>query len=545
MSRKRDTRKRLTSSSKQMRILDFIADTGIVSYRDVAKAMGEKENVVKATLHRLSESGVLAKWGPGAYGPTKRLSEIILPNLVETTAQLANYSEMRKLLEALSDKVVVGELRPLSTSYRVGAVFGDATDTISKHRGFVERVGDGLVQMQFNVRVIGYAYVTVGFQISGDNVAVVKQPDYVEKSPHEGDIEILQLIMANSKFTNLPLQLGDEYDEKTVEKIVEKIEDYANMGRELYLLISGYKIASDLETLTQAEIAVNVQNEAMDLKAVFIDGSILPGHLDPYLDFIIRNPKDVPKEWIQYFIEVRNLLIESYCKVYERALKRGIWLIGVVKNSMDKTILNELIKRVRGVKLPYVSDQLLMKYMLKEGEYVVYVPHKAVGSHNSDLKDGIAKFCGRQYPIYNVVFAHPYFHMYKPMVFTLLAPVDGSDLNTVAAEVAPLLKLAERLVAEDLYHERVADDTPVTLTYLKYIDDRIRREKGVVADIIAKQLDYILSQLLGRIVSKELVEISGAFSAFSFSPAGRKLVPKYDEDLITMLRKFANRLNEL
>ncbi|MEM4593364.1 MAG: DNA double-strand break repair nuclease NurA, partial [Sulfolobales archaeon] len=360
-----------------------------------------------------------------------------------------------------------------------------------------------------------------------------------------GDIEILQLIMANSKFTNLPLQLGDEYDEKTVEKIVEKIEDYANMGRELYLLISGYKIASDLETLTQAEIAVNVQNEAMDLKAVFIDGSILPGHLDPYLDFIIRNPKDVPKEWIQYFIEVRNLLIESYCKVYERALKRGIWLIGVVKNSMDKTILNELIKRVRGVKLPYVSDQLLMKYMLKEGEYVVYVPHKAVGSHNSDLKDGIAKFCGRQYPIYNVVFAHPYFHMYKPMVFTLLAPVDGSDLNTVAAEVAPLLKLAERLVAEDLYHERVADDTPVTLTYLKYIDDRIRREKGVVADIIAKQLDYILSQLLGRIVSKELVEISGAFSAFSFSPAGRKLVPKYDEDLITMLRKFANRLNEL
>jgi hypothetical protein len=98
---------------------------------------------------------------------------------------------------------------------------------------------------------------------------------------------------------------------------------------------------------------------------------------------------------------------------------------------------------------------------------------------------------------------------------------------------------------QDESHER-SGSIPLTLQQLKLIDQQIRQEKSFVADIIARQLDLILNQLLGHVISKEDVQISGRFMAYTFDPlTHKKLIQSKEEDLITMFRKFARQLGEI
>ncbi|MGC9108539.1 MAG: hypothetical protein ACP5IE_10190, partial [Infirmifilum sp.] len=313
-------------------------------------------------------------------------------------------------------------------------------------------------------------------------------------------------------------------------------------------LRSTYDIVKDIPLLEVTTRSITgLEKDEKTINAVFVDGSILPGHLDPYLDYIRENSRIIPRKWVDFFIEIRNLLIHSYCQLYEKAMSEGIWLIGVVKNGMDKTISRALVTKAEGVNIPLMSDQDLMKYLLDSDSYIIYQPHKVVGSR-SDVKDSISKFCNKVYPIYNIIYVPPELPIvHKPLQLTVLAPykLDLADSEKTNEELRTILSIVRMFNIQDESHER-SGNIPLTLQQLKLIDQQIRQEKSFVADIIARQLDLILNQLLGHVISKEDVQISGRFMAYTFDPlTHKKLIQSKEEDLITMFRKFARQLGEI
>jgi len=323
---------------------------------------------VRKTLERLILKGIVKRVGRGLYSyvPHKTLDVFTSPDTLTQQALddilhkvrgspiiSMEFLEKLKALKA-RDKdfknLKIRKANPLKGVEKI-TIGGSAADDSSRSiRQYASWSGGSFVRVSGRIRIAGIASLDI--HLTEDLPKIDLQgirflPEHIEKG---GSAEFV-LERFKRPFIEEPTILRDlDIDFDIAQEFARKISDYELI-----------EFNQDVMELALAE--AKRKSTSSDIAIAFIDGSILPGHLDPKIH---PNSKDLdkwPPEMAKQVLKRKERILRRFLHIYEYArLSENIILVGAIKNSNDMSLQASI-----GAYYD-VPDQALLMNAMKEGE---------------------------------------------------------------------------------------------------------------------------------------------------------------------------------
>jgi Fe2+ or Zn2+ uptake regulation protein len=277
------------------------------------------------------------------------------------------------------------------------------------------------------------------------------------------------------RYVRLPFVFRD-IDYETASFIAKKLSEYDFVDFQLEVIE---------HTLAEAKYKAT----SSDIAIAFIDGSILPGHLDPtiYPDSksLEEKLKDYP-DLLKIILDRKEAFLRKFIRIYEDVRDSNVVLIGTIKESKDKTL--QVLSKVYSD----VSDQeLLASAGLENTILGSFTKHRAIDALVKELSKFNLKLRDEVKIDSYYVFRYPNaLPLQLDIVFPKNVPEDLRDT---------ILWLLYHLTIPSEFHTKESDKGYhiLTLIPINIVDTEARKWSSQIATIIEKELsDKLYSVML-------------------------------------------------
>jgi predicted transcriptional regulator len=329
------------------------------------KGVNTTTDSVRKTLERLALKGIVKRVSKGLYSyvPHKTLDVFTSPDTL--TQQVLDdilhkvrgspiiamdFLEKLKALKAQDENFKIRKANPLKEVEKV-AIGGSAADDSSRPiRVYASWSGGSFVRVSGRIRIAGIASLDI--HLTEDLPKIDLQgikflPEHIE----EGGSAEFVLERFKRPFIEKPTILRDlDIDFDIAQEFARKISDYELI-----------EFNQDVIELALAE--AKRKSTSSDIAIAFIDGSILPGHLDPKIYPSSKDLDKWPPDMAKQVLKRKERILRRFLHIYEYArLSENIILVGAIKNSNDMSLQASIGAYYDA------PDQALLMNAMKEGE---------------------------------------------------------------------------------------------------------------------------------------------------------------------------------
>jgi hypothetical protein len=290
------------------------------------------------------------------------------------------------------------------------------------------------------------------------------------------------------------------------------------IGHEIARKLSDYDMIEFNQDLIELATAkAKYKTTWSDLSVVLIDGSILPGHLDPKIYPKSKDLEDWPSDLRKLILGRKERILRRFLHIYDSVYtSRNIILVGVTKRSNDRTLQYR-------VNVYYdVPDQILLSNVMREGEIIgPFVKHRI----EEELVNELRKF-SIEYP--EVIRVDSYYVMVKetalPLQIDVVFPKYVDELNGRNVRNTILWLIAHPYLSEisrkHTWYNEQGEVIP-TLKPIEIVDREVSMKSEEIARLIEKDLAKSLYNVLRQL--EELALKGADISLYVFNSQVRGL----------------------
>jgi hypothetical protein len=447
---------------------------------------------VRKTLERLTYKGVVIKDGRGLYRLSQKTldlfihsgSEPITISLEEIGSDLVIGLELLERVKARG--VTLRKVGSLDRARRI-IVGGSAADESSRPlRPYANWSHGSFVRASARIRIAGITSLSINITDGHPKIALEKirfLPEHIEKG---GSVEFL-VERFKRPFIERPLVIRG-LTQDVAQEFARKMSEYD--------LIEFKQGMIDL-ALAEAKY----KSTSCDLAVAFIDGSILPEHLDPYISPDSETLAEWPPEMARLILKRKERILRKFIQIYESAyLSENTILVGAIKNSRDRS-LQALANFYYDV-----SDQVLLTGSMKEGDILgPFKKHRA----EKVLLEELNKFNIK----YSKEVAVESFYIKRrgdmlPLQLDVVYP-ESMDRETRNL----LLEILYYLTEASEKHTRIASENVFvpTLAPIRIVDDEVSKKAREIEMIVERDLEgklYSAIRLLEEYLEKYPLDLA-------------------------------------
>ena len=505
-------RRRLTELEKE--ILEVIPRDGTpielkkiylaLKYRN--PRLVKSEESLRKTIEKLVMKGYLRQAGHGKYArPRDLLSylempDILIDELIRKTSSdetiKAGWS-LRRELQRLG--VPVWKVSEFKSDYIIG---GSAGDESSRHiRPYAKLYTGSVIAVTARIRLGGVLPYEAIINQGTPRISFAEPrfiPDHINRG---GTVEFLV------KRFKEPF-LG----------AFKKLEGFsADLARELARKYDEYSIEEfKMMLISLALNEARYKSTASDFAIALVDGSILPGHLDPHIapgkdkyEWIEREAPDIARD----LLSTKERLLRSYWALYSQArYSENVVLVGAVKSSMDITLQSKT-KTYYGC-----SDQDLLASGLREGEVLGPFKKHRLKEWVIQVKKMEIKELPQEEPPIESYYIKKFPHD-VPLQLDIVFPVSfsGEDKRKVISVIYTMIEVSEK-------HTKLYEKATVvpTLAPIRLIDSEVSKKSEEITNILRREIEGKLAELLMEL-AKLALRYGADFALYVYDSYVRKL----------------------
>lgn len=450
---------------------------------------------MRKTLERLILKGIVKRVDKGLYSyvPHKTLDvftsrdTLAQQALADITAVLRQIRgnpivsiEFLEKLKAQDKSIKMRRANPLKGVKKV-TIGGSAADDSSRLiKAYANWSRGSLIRASARVRLAGIApleiHVTEGLpKIDLQEIKFI--PEHIER----GRSAEFVLEKLKRPFIEKPITLRDlDIDFNIVQEFARKISDYELI-----------EFNQDVIELALAE--AKRKSTSSDIAIAFIDGSILPEHLDPKIHPNSRDLDKWPPEMAKQILKRKEKILRRFLRIYEYAhLSENIILVGAIKNSNDMSLQAKIGAYYDA------PDQVLLINAMRDGEIEILGPFK---------KHRVEKVLVNELKKFNIEYAEDIaidsFYVkgggdMLPLQLDIVFPenTDDKTKDFVLDVIYHLTEISEK-------HRKITTEPVSTLKPLNIVDKKVSDKSLEIEIMIKKELEHVLynvMELLARYV---------------------------------------------
>ncbi|MDT7882943.1 MAG: hypothetical protein RRB51_10585 [Thermoproteus sp.] len=304
---------------------------------------------------------------------------------------------------------------------------------------------------------------------------------------------------------------------RLVAKNITSDQDFQIM-REYVGKLNDYSIIEFHHQLIQHAIdRAERKASSFDFAIAFIDGSILPGHLDPKIHPGSEELKNWPPEMATKLVEYKYKLLDQFISIYKRVAEQrdDVVLVGASKRSEDRTLQHR-------VKVYYdVPDQeLLSNVGLENAILGPFEKHRVV-----ELKEQL-ELLNLTYPADMKIDSYYIFRSttMMPLQIDVVFPK-----NMEQEQRNEIVKLIAHLVEESEKHSRIAEQSGEvkaisTLRPIRLVDLEVTKISEQIAKVVEKELARKIYDIMEFLAQLPITEETALFVYMSHLQRLRRLI---------------------
>jgi hypothetical protein len=455
---------------------------------------------VRKTLELLVLKGLVERVGRGLYvfsNKQKTLEDFFVKGdqepLIIIDNMTSNATAALELLDHVKRKGILWKPTEVSGIEVGGATADESSEPIASHA----HVWDGgIIRVSARLR----AFYVAPFQLDADGSVDVEWKEAIVEPEHlkeGGAAEILVEKLKTPFVQNPKVVKGLRFD--IAQTFAQKLTDYD-------------LIEFKHEMIHQALSVAKRKASSNDIAIALIDGTIVPGHLDPDIYPGSLYFKDWPSSLAEYIIERKKRLLIQFLNIYNIVrYSRNVILVGVIKKSNDKSLQAELNTYYD------VPDQVLLASLSDRIKGTVMGPfekHRVLDTLRDEYKklkiSLTEKFSIQSY----YIFHHAYTYRSLPVQLDVVFPKDmDEDIETQRLVISLLYKLVEASDKHtNIEAKRESDIEIYTLLPIRLVDDYIsklvkERKEIIERDIASKLYDilYNLREIYKKLGTSDMI----------------------------------------
>jgi len=475
----------------------------------------KSEESLRKALERMELKGLVRNLGRGRYAkPRDLLSYLEKPRLesllsdieIEITkfgidTRIKAGWELRQHLQKAG--IPITSIRELKGSYVIGGAAGDES---SRHiRPFAKMYTGSIVTVTARVRLGGVLPYIASIEgprampsISTDDPHYI--PDHINRG---GTIELL-VKKFREPFVGVPKKL-EGVSVELASELARKYDEYA---------IEELKVELIMLSLNEARY----KRSSSDFSIALIDGSILPGHLDPHIAPGTRKYIEIEKEApdiAKDLLKTKERILRNYWTLYAQAHhSKNLILVGAIKSSEDITLQSTVAQTYYG----YTDQEVLASGGLKEGEVLGPFKKHRLREWVGQITEMEIEDLPKEEPPIESYYIEKFPHG-KPLQLDIVFPETFSQDDRMSV----LSVLYTMIEGSDRHKELQGTPTLVpTLMPLKLIDDLVSKKSREITNIVEREVEAVLQEIFGRLA--ELAYRYGIdFALYTYSAYVRDL----------------------
>jgi len=425
-----------------------------------------------------------------------------------------NNVKIRKVSDLRSIRAVLG-------SEFGGSVADDSSRPLKSH---VYWYGGTIIRVSSRIRIGGVLGVSIEVNDPAPTLSVDENmrllPEHLEKG---GTTEF--------KLERMKVPFIQSYDE--INKIKKEYNLDFETTKEVAEKLSDYDIIDFNQSLIR--LALNeavIKASSYDLAIAFIDGSILPGHLDPYYtpDYLEKDEeeKELPDEVVETILERKERILRNFMSIYEEVRSsKNVILVGAIKRSNDMSLqaltntyydvpdsnLLFSILKEEGILGPFIKHRVKKELIEQLKKFNIPIPKE------EDPKDRIRK----ESIIVNSYYIKGRVDM-MPLQVDIIFPRDMDEemLDKVVDLFYYLIEPSERHTSYSIKSGGEGWFIP-TLRPIKIVDEKISAKSKEIEIIFEKELAMKLFELLSMF--RELaIKYNVDMAVFAYNSASKSFM---------------------
>jgi len=507
------TRSKRGLSTLEKAILSILREVDEIDLKGLSQAVkrsglsGSDESIRKA-LERLELKGFVTRTARGRYARVKTLDEWfgVKIELPETLVKFSVHEyatmghELRERLRSLS--VPIRKIDDIKSRLHGEWLLGGsaADDSSYPIRPYIRVYTGAVISVYARIRLGGilpFELKMKDWSPSYKYGGIRFIPEHIGEEG--GTVEFLVKRLRSPYLERSNISIARELAGLSLEKVrkvIEKFNEYdiIDFNRELIDLA----LSKAKEKSTSIDLASYV--------FALVDGSILPGHLDPHIippssdseneaSSFIRELEEENPEVAKELIRRKKKILENYALIYETVRKSdNIILVGAVKNANDKTLQYET-----GIYYGLSDQKVLASGGLKEGEILGPIREHRLKEWVEQVEKMGLSLSLKEPPIETYYIAKG---IGLPLKLEVIFPEDLSE-----EEKERILAILWAIASKDEVHTKISDD-PWQYRYSLYpvivVDDLARKKAEELATIIKKDLEGKLTRLMEYVAELSL-----------------------------------------
>jgi hypothetical protein len=460
----------------------------------------------RKVLERLVLKGLAERVGRGLYTfsrKQKTLEDFFVKSereqIITIDSITSNATAAFELLDLIKRKGMLWKPVEVGRMEVGGAVADESSEVMGTHA----HVWDGgIIRVSARLR----AFCVAPLQLGSDGSVDIEWEQTVVEPEHlrEGGTAEILVEKLRAPFVQNPTVLkGLRFD--IAQTFAQKLADYD-------------LIEFRNEMVQQALFVAKRKASSNDIAVTLIDGSIIPGHLDPDIYPGSSYFKDWPSNLAEYIIERKKRLLVQFLNIYNIVrYSRNIVLVGAIKRSNDKSLQAELNAYYD------VPDQVLLASLSDRIGGAVIGPfekHRVLRTFADECKKLKLSLTEELSVQSYYIFHHAYAYYSLPLQLDVIFSKDMDEemQKQVISFLYKSVEVSEKhtsIEAKKNIDIRIYTLRPIQLID-EYISKLVKERKEIIERDIASRLYDILHNL--REIVKKL-GMSGDIVLFTYLPS--------------------------
>jgi Fe2+ or Zn2+ uptake regulation protein len=475
------------------------------------KGIKTTQESLRKVLERLESKGLVKRIGKGMYIYSREhitLDLFLEPKAEHTLIRLWEIQDLAaahlELLKHVKNKIEIKDIDNFNNLIIGGAAVDDGSRLISSMASF----GLGFVRVSARIRIA--CILPFNIDTSTGFPRLIPQMDKIDYYPEHimrgGTAEFLVERFKKPYLEKSYVIRSNGIDYEIASKVAKKLSEYD-------------LVEFNMNMINQAVSRAEHKASSCDVALTLVDGSILPGHLDPDIhpnSEKIEKIKEESTYLAKLLLERKRNILQGFLSIYERVLNsENVILIGAIKRSNDETLQAK-------ARIHYgVPDQRLLR---NAGlEKVILGPFE---------KHRVVKVLSNQLEAFSLVprgeiKIKSYYIMWRrdalPLQIDALFPKNLDEDNSIEAKILKLLYDLTEVSTKHTYIKENwegSDDIIPTLRPIAIVDEIIGKKVAEISEIIEKELSLKLSDVLLYLANT----VKGEFTLFTYVPSLGSLV---------------------
>ena len=372
----------------------------------------------------------------------------------------------------------------------IGDIGASAADDSSRPLKVHVTYRTHIVSVVARIRIGGIAPFIIEVR---DGMPTVNMDDEIELLPEHikkgGSVEFLVEGFRKRPYVEPRLiaeNIASDLDFQIISEYAKKLNEYSIIEFQLQLI---------QHAIDRAERKAS----SYDFAIAFIDGSILPGHLDPKIHPGSEELKNWPPEMATKLIEYKYKLLDQFISIYKRVAeyRDDVVLVGAIKRSMDRTLQHR-------VKVHYdaTDQELLSNVGLENAILGPFEKHRVM-----ELKEQL-KLLNLTYPSDMKIDSY---YIFKSTTMMPLQIDVVFPKNMEQEQRDEIIKLIAHLVEESEKHSYIAEQSGEvkaisTLRPIRLVDLEVSKVTEQITKVAEKELANKIYEIMEFLAQLPITE---------------------------------------